>query len=59
MTVIGCGTVTVVDAREMSHTNHPDVTANEPLSLHNLRVHILSYGDSYHLKKHQAIAKLG
>ncbi len=33
MTVIGCGTVTVIDAREMSHTNHHHVTANEPLSL--------------------------
>jgi len=31
MTVIGCGTVTVIDARAMSHTNHHHVTANEPL----------------------------
>jgi cyanophycinase len=59
MTVIGCGTVTVINAREMSHTNHHHVTANEPLSLHNLRVHILAYGDGYHLKKQQVIPKLG
>ncbi|MFM6061396.1 MAG: cyanophycinase, partial [Microcystis panniformis] len=48
-----------IDAREMSHTNHHHVTANEPLSLHNLRVHILAYGDGYHLKKQQVIPKLG
>jgi cyanophycinase len=57
LTVIGCGTVTVLDAREMTYTNQATVTAAEPLSLHNLRVHILSYGDCYHLKKHQPMAK--
>jgi cyanophycinase len=57
LTVIGCGTVTVLDAREMSYTNQATVMAAEPLSLHSLRLHILSYGDSYHLKKHQPIAK--
>ncbi|MBR8829928.1 MAG: Cyanophycinase [Chroococcopsis gigantea SAG 12.99] len=51
--VIGCGTVTIVDARDMSYTNQAGVTASEPLSLHNLKVHILSYGDIYSLKKHQ------
>ncbi len=56
--VIGCGTVTIVDAREMSYTNQAGVTASEPLSLHNLRVHILSYGDTYHLKKHQPKARI-
>jgi hypothetical protein len=28
------------------------------MSLHNLRVHILSYGDCYHLKKHQPSARI-
>jgi cyanophycinase len=57
LTVIGCGTVTVLDAREMSYTNQATVTAAEPLSLHNLRLHILSYGDCYHLREHQPSAK--
>ncbi|MEW6494367.1 MAG: cyanophycinase [Cyanobacteriota bacterium] len=49
--VMGKGTVTIIDPAELSHTNHPDVGAADPLSLHNLRVHILSYGDRYHLYK--------
>ncbi len=49
--VMGKGTVTIIDPAELSYTNHPDVGATDPLSLHNLRVHILSYGDRYHLYK--------
>jgi cyanophycinase len=49
--VMGKGTVTIVDPGEMTHTNYPDVDTTDPLSLHNLRVHILSYGDRYHLHK--------
>ncbi len=48
---MGKGTVTIIDPAELSHTNYPDVGATDPLSLHNLRVHILSYGDRYHLYK--------
>jgi cyanophycinase len=55
--VIGQGTVTVIDARELTHTNINDTEPNAPLSLHNLRLHILSHGDSYHLHKNIAIAK--
>ncbi len=53
--VMGKGTVTIVDPGEMSHTNHTDVGATDPISLHNLRVHILSYGDRYHLHKRSII----
>jgi cyanophycinase len=49
--VMGKGTVTIIDPGEMSYTNYPDVGATDPISLHNLRVHILSYGDRYHLHK--------
>ena len=49
--VMGKGTVTIVDPGEVSHTNNADVSSNEPLSVHNLRLHILSYGDRYHLLK--------
>lgn len=47
--VMGKGTVTIVDPGEVSYTNNGEVTSNEPLSIHNLRVHVLSYGDRYHL----------
>ncbi|MEB3311900.1 MAG: cyanophycinase [Snowella sp.] len=55
--VIGQGTVTIVDARELTYTNATDVAPNAPLSLHNLRLHILSHGDQYNLRQHKAIAK--
>jgi cyanophycinase len=45
--VIGKGTVTVVDPGEVSYSNFPVVGSTEPLSIHNLRVHILSHGDRY------------
>jgi cyanophycinase len=49
--VMGKGTVTIVDPGELTHTNHPDVGATDPIGLHNLRVHILCYGDRYHIHK--------
>jgi cyanophycinase len=49
--VIGKGAVTIVDAREMSHTNQAQVEGSEPLSMHNLKLHILGYGDRYNLHK--------
>ncbi len=54
--VMGRGTVTIVDARDMSYTNQTRVNADEPLSLHNLRLHILCHGDRYDLKQHRAIS---
>jgi cyanophycinase len=47
--VMGKGTVTIVDPGQLSYTNQPLVGATDPISIHNLRVHILSYGDRYHL----------
>ncbi len=45
--VLGRGTVTIVDAREMSHTNQVDADTTEPLSLHGLHLHVLCHGDRY------------
>jgi cyanophycinase len=53
--VIGKGTVTVVDPGEVSHTNYTQVNTNDPISIHNLRVHILSHGDRYDLNKRQVV----
>ncbi|KOP25146.1 cyanophycinase [Hapalosiphon sp. MRB220] len=47
--VLGKGSVTIVDPTEVTHTNEPHVGATEPLNLHNLRLHILSHGDRFHL----------
>lgn len=54
---IGRGTVTIVDATQMSHTNQVRVNATEPISLHNLRVHILAHGEGYHLHQHKPMAQ--
>ena len=53
--VMGKGTVTIVDPGEMSYTNWPHVGEAEPLSLHNLRLHILSSGDRYHLHQRKVL----
>lgn len=50
--VIGKGAVTIVDAREVSYSNQSQVEGNQPLSMHNLKLHILSYGDRYDLEQH-------
>jgi cyanophycinase len=47
--VVGKGTVTIINPCEMSYTNCSCVEPDKPLSVHNLRVHILSHGDRYHL----------
>ncbi len=51
MQVIGKGTVTIIDPGEMFQTNHQDVDPTNPISLHNMRVHLLCHGDRYHLHK--------
>jgi len=51
--VIGKGTVTIVDPGSVSHTNQSVVGMTDPLSIHNLRLHILSHGDRYDLYKRQ------
>ncbi|UBF29712.1 cyanophycinase [Kovacikia minuta CCNUW1] len=53
--VIGKGTVSVLDPAEMSYTNHPHIGATDPISMGNLRLHILSHGDRYDLRKRIAL----
>lgn len=51
MRVMGKGTVTVVDPGEVSYSNQLWVSNTAPLTIHNLRVHILSEGGKYQLQK--------
>jgi cyanophycinase len=55
--VIGKGTVTVVDPGEMTHTTYPDAELNDPLSIHNLRVHVLHHGDRYNFSKRMVLPR--
>jgi len=54
--VIGKSTVTVVDPSEVGFSNLPMVGSTDPISIHNLRVHILSHGDRYDYHHRKLIA---
>ena len=49
--VIGKGTITIVDPGSLTHSNHSCLEDADPLSLHNLKMHILKQGDRYDYKK--------
>lgn len=53
--VIGKGTVSFVDAGEMTFTNSSQVSPSAPLSLHNLRLNVLVHGETFHFQKRQAL----
>jgi cyanophycinase len=48
--VLGQGTITVIDPGSLTHTNYVESAETSPLSLHNLRLHVLSPGDRYNYK---------
>lgn len=50
MEAIGSGLVILVDATHMRYTNITDVEMGEPVSIDNLTVHVMSYGDTFDLK---------
>lgn len=49
--VIGSGMVIVFDARKLIHNNHGILDEGTPMSLTNLKTHILSNGDRFNIKK--------
>lgn len=49
--VIGENTVTVVDAGDITYTNLPDLERNQALTLHGVRIHVLSTGHKFDLEK--------
>ena len=49
--VIGKGVVTIVDPGDLTHTSYPQASETSPLSLHNLKLHVLKQGDRYNYKK--------
>ncbi|ELS01250.1 cyanophycinase [Xenococcus sp. PCC 7305] len=54
--VLGCGTVTIVDATQVSGNNRDQVQGTEPIGMHNIRLHLLHYGDRYDLLNNQPIS---
>lgn len=49
--VIGSGMVIVFDGRKARHNNHNTLEAGTPMSLTNLKTHILANGDRFNIKK--------
>jgi cyanophycinase len=48
--VIGKGAVYLVDAGDVSHSNIAEASADEALSIYDLRLHVLSSGDAFDLQ---------
>ncbi len=53
--VLGKGTVTIVDPGSLTHSNYLYEEEAAPLSLHNLKVHVLKQGDRYNYKKRAVV----
>lgn len=47
--VIGVGSVTIVDPTDVGHSNAADAGPSDPISITNLRVHVLVHGSRYDL----------
>lgn len=50
MEAIGSGLIMLVDATHMNDTNISDVEMGQPVSVENLRVHVMAIGDHFDLK---------
>ena len=58
--VIGKGSITIVDPGDMTHTSYDKASysatdSTAPISLHNLKVHILRHGDCYDYKRRKVL----
>lgn len=51
MKVIGSGMVIVFDGQDISHNSHKLLEKNTPMTITNLRVHVLSNSDKFFLKE--------
>ncbi|MBE9008704.1 cyanophycinase [Pseudanabaenaceae cyanobacterium LEGE 13415] len=49
--VLGKGAVTILDPGEMTYTNQAEIEKTEPLCMGNLRLHVLSAGCRFDLRK--------
>ena len=59
LSAIGKGTVTIVDPENMTGNNYSEVGATDPLSLCNLKVHLLCHGGRYNMHSREIIAESG
>ena len=55
--VIGTNAVYVVDGHYVTHTNISEASAEKTMSMHDVRLHILADGESFHFDTRKAIVK--
>lgn len=48
---IGSGAVVIVDGKDIRHSNITEVSIGTPISVENIRVHILVHGNGYDVRK--------
>ncbi len=57
LTVVGNGGLTIIDASEVTHSSIADVKEGKPVSLTNVRLHVLTEGGTFDLETRKASAK--
>src|SRR6201996_975524 len=57
MEAIGSGLIILVDGKNMVETNIYDVELGSPVSIENLRLHVMSIYDKYDLQQHRLLIK--
>jgi cyanophycinase len=57
MEAIGSGLTILVDGKNMVQTNIYDVELGSPVSIENLRLHVMSIFDKYDLQQHRLMIK--
>ncbi len=57
MEAIGPGLIILVDGKNMVETNIYDVELGSPISIENLRLHVMSIFDKYDLQQHRLSIK--
>ncbi|MCU0550047.1 MAG: cyanophycinase [Leptolyngbya sp. Prado105] len=55
--VLGKGSVTILDPSEMNYTNQADIGKTDPLSMGNLRLHVLSAGSRFDLRRRTLVVR--
>ncbi len=56
LTAVGAGALTIIDASELTHSSIADVREGKPVSMTNIRLHILTEGGTFDLETRQASA---
>jgi cyanophycinase len=53
--VIGAGAVYIVDGSGVTQSNIAEASPERTLSMHDVRLHVLSSGDTFHLERRHAV----